>query len=412
MTDSPKPRQRSKTSPAHKSLWRAIYWVSFPFGIIVFVLPIYGRDLGASALEIGGFFSAAAIIPVVIRPVLGPSLDRWGRRPFILLGLLSHVFAMLVFSFADTVLLLTIARLIQGLGTAFLWLTAFTIVADIARETGRGHDFGFVDEAANRGAIVGTITGFVLIAILTNMGVRWETTWSVLFGAFSLIAGIGFWIGLKGIPETKPLASPDDVDKRPISLQLIYLMVIIFLTGASAAMVWPLLMIFLQDTIGADIWGLALAYFPAAVLGAFLPSRLGKIADRLGRKIPMIGGLIVGAIASVLIPSLKSLIGLTILWTIESLGWMTAMPAERAFVADIAGRDMRGTNYGLYTFAFFLGAVIGPLAGGWLYDSIGKSSPFYLNAGVLLLGAILVAVMLRESRPKTIPDVAQPYDLV
>ncbi len=77
-------------------------------------------------------------------------------------------------------------------------------------------------------------------------------------------------------------------------------------------------------------------------------------------------------------------------------------------MADIAGRDVRGMNYGLYTFAFFLGAVIGPLAGGWLYDSVGPSSPFYLNAGVLLLGAVLVAVLLRESRPKTIPGVAQP----
>jgi MFS family permease len=321
-----------------------------------------------------------------------------------LLGLINHVFAMLVFAFADTVLLLTAARFIQGLGTAFLWLTAFTIVADIARETGRGHDFGFVDEAANRGAIVGTTTGFLLIGVFTAIGVEWRSTWAVLFSAFSVLAGVGFWIGLRGVRETKPEASSDDVDKRPISLQLIYLMVIIFLTGASSAMVWPLLMVFLQDKIGAEIWGLAVAYLPAALLGAFLPSRLGRIADKLGRKIPMILGLIVGAMASLLIPSLRSIIGLTILWTIESLGWMTALPAERAFVADIAGRDMRGTNYGLYTFAFFLGGVIGPLVGGWLYDTMGSSTPFYLNAGVLLLGALLVAVLLRESQSKTAPE--------
>ncbi len=399
MIDPPQSQLRSTNSPTHKSLWRAIYWVSFPFGIISFVLPIYGRDLGASALEIGGFFSAASIVPVVIRPILGPSLDRWGRRPFLLLGLITHVFAMLVFSFADTVLLLTVSRLIQGLGTAFLWLTAFTIVADIARETGRGQNFGIVDEAANRGAIVGTVASFILIAIFSGLGIVWETTWSVLFSAFSVIAGLGFWIALTGVPETKPIASPDDEDKPPISKQLIYLMIIIFLTGASSSMVWPLLMVFLQDTLGAEIWGLALAYLPAAVLGAFLPSRLGKIADKLGRKTPMIVGLIIGAGASVLIPSLRSLFGLTVLWTIESIGWMTAMPAERAFVADIAGRDVRGTNYGLYTFSFFLGAVLGPLAGGWLYDTVGNSSPFYLNAGVLLLGAFLVGSLLRETSP-------------
>ena len=72
------------------------------------------------------------------------------------------------------------------------------------------------------------------------------------------------------------------------------------------------------------------------------------------------------------------------------------MPAERAFVADIAGEDARGTSYGLYTFAYFLGAALGPLAGGWLYDNLGHATPFYLNAAVLLVGALLVAGALRE----------------
>jgi len=40
------------------------------------------------------------------------------------------------------------------------------------------------------------------------------------------------------------------------------------------------------------------------------------------------------------------------------------LPAERAFVADVAGQDTRGTSYGLYTFAYFLGAALGPLACG------------------------------------------------
>jgi len=71
---------------------------------------------------------------------------------------------------------------------------------------------------------------------------------------------------------------------------------------------------------------------------------------------------------------------------------------ERAFVADIVGEDTRGTSYGLYTFAYFLGSVLGPLAGGWLYDNLGYATPFYLNTAVLLVGALLVTATLRESR--------------
>jgi len=109
-------------------------------------------------------------------------------------------------------------------------------------------------------------------------------------------------------------------------------------------------------------------------------------------------GLILGALASLLIPNLRSLGALAILWGIETIGYTAALPAERAFVADIAGEDIRGTSYGLYTFAYFLGAFVGPIAGGWFYDHAGPAVPFYINAGVLALGSLMVLIFLRESK--------------
>jgi len=125
----------SSTTPnaaAFRRLSWGVFLVAFPLGILAFVLPIYGRELGASAVEVGAFFSAFSIVPVAVRPFLGRALDRWGRRPFLLLGLGGYVAAMGLFAFADNVLLLTVARFIQGLGQAFLWLSAYTIVADLA----------------------------------------------------------------------------------------------------------------------------------------------------------------------------------------------------------------------------------------------------------------------------------------
>ena len=88
------PKPRAHTLPA---LWQAMFLISLPFGILSFVMPIYGKELGATALEIGGLFSALALVPVIVRPFLGRALDRWGRRPFLLLGLGGYVAAMIVF---------------------------------------------------------------------------------------------------------------------------------------------------------------------------------------------------------------------------------------------------------------------------------------------------------------------------
>lgn len=382
------------------NLWWAVFWISFPFGVLNFLLPIYGREIGASAMEIGGFFSAFSLVPAIIRPFLGKALDRWGRRPFLIVGLSGYLLATVVFSFAETVFMLTIARFLQGIGSAFLWIATFTMIADLARKSGRGHDFGSIDEASYRGGIIGTTIGLIFVFTLQG-ATDWsfERIWFWLFVLYLVPTAVGLFYGLRGTDETLPVIADKFQENKPISRQLLILMGIVLLTGSSQAMVWPLLMIFLQDHLGAEMIYLVLAYLPAAVISSFLPSRMGKITDRWGRKGPMVIGLIVGGFASVLIPHLGSVIALSVLWCIETIGYTISIPAERAFVADIAGEDIRGTSYGMYTFSYFLGAAIGPLAGGWLYDNVGKAMPFYLNTIILILGALLVWLAIKESHP-------------
>jgi DHA1 family multidrug resistance protein-like MFS transporter len=393
------------------SLWRSVFWVSFPFGVLGFLLPVYGRQLGASALEIGGMFSVFSLVPALIRPFLGRALDRWGRRPFLLMGLGGYMVATLVFSLANSVVLLTAARFLQGIGSAFLWIAAFTMIADLAGPEGRGHNFGAIDEASYRGGIIGTSIGLVVFILLgESAGLSYTRIWFGMFTGFLIPVLLANLIAWSGAAETRP----EEINriKKPsrISRQLLALMGIVLVTGGSQAMVWPLLMIFLQDRLGAGIGSLAVAYLPAALISSFLPSRTGRLADRWGRKIPMIVGLVIGALASLLIPKLKSVISLAALWVVETVGYAISVPAERAFVADIAGEDVRGSSYGWYTFSFFLGAVLGPLAGGWLYDYTGKDSPFFLNSAILILGAVLVGVFLKEPHrdPGSCPDPDRP----
>lgn len=381
------------------NLWRSVFWISFPFGVLNFLLPIYGKTLGASALEIGGFFSAFSIVPAIIRPFLGRALDRWGRRPFLLLGLGGYFLAVLVFALADTVILLTAARFLQGIGSAFLWIAIFTMIADLSPKDARGFEFGSLDEASYRGSIIGTTLGLSVFFVLERMtGFEIQQIWFYLFLLFLLPALAAGLYGWRGTVETLPLEDVSRIEGKSFSRQLLVLMGIVLLTGASQAMVWPLLMIFLQDKLGAGFGELAFAYLPAALISSFLPSRMGKIADRWGRKGPMVAGLVVGALASLIFPHLRGVISLAVLWCVETIGYTISIPAERAFVADIAGKDIRGTSYGLYTFSFFLGSALGPLAGGWLYDHAGHAFPFYLNTAVLLIGAVLVGLALQEPK--------------
>jgi MFS family permease len=371
------------------SLQRPILLGSLAFGILSFLLPVYGKRLGASALGIGGLFSIFSVTTVLVRPLVGWALDRFGRKLFFVAALVCYAGAMGLFSIASDVAALYLARLVQGLGSSLMWISAYTIAIDLTSAEGRGKAVGRVDEAAGRGALYGALAGFILLLWLPL-----HTGWKVLFACYALLAAVGAWLAVQAGSE------------RTISRPLFSLMVIVFVTGISTAMVSPLLLIFLQDKFTTDVGILALAFIPAALVYSFLPSRLGRLSDRFGRTPLMAIGLIGSGLVSFFLPGLPHIGWLIVLWALEALGLVMAAPAQEALVADLTGSEVRGTGYGLYTFSVSLGATFGPLLGTWLYDAAGHAVPFYLNGAVLLAGAVWVLLLLGGSYSKGRMDIA------
>jgi len=109
-----RPFERLQPSLAQTLKW-PIMLCSLPLFMVAFLLPIYAQELGASAADIGGLFAVFSLVMIVVRPFVGMAMDRYGRRYFFLIGLGAYILAMAIFTLADTLAMLYIARLIQGL---------------------------------------------------------------------------------------------------------------------------------------------------------------------------------------------------------------------------------------------------------------------------------------------------------
>ncbi len=379
---------------ALKSLHRSVFLVSLPFGILAFVLPIYGKAIGADAVQIGLFFSAFSLMTVLVRPVVGVALDRYGRRPFLLAGMVGYGLAMLVFAFSGEIWVVTAARLLQGSASAVFWLAARAVTADVAGADARGRSFGNIDQASSQGAILGAGIGYtVLISLKIDGG------WKPLFAAYGLSGLAAALLAFRDLPETYTPAEARPTAPRTLSWSRpwVLLLLVTTVTGASWAMISPVLMIFLQERLTTDVPALAAAYLPAAIIWAVLPGRLGGLADRFGRKPMMVLGLVAAAASSFVIPHLANLWALAGLWAFQALCYAAGDPAEAALVADLTGGDERGRAFGLYAMAAGLGATVGPLVGGWLYDGVAAQAPFYANGLILALCTVVLAALLQEA---------------
>lgn len=361
-----------------------VFLLSLPFGVLGVYLPLYGRELGASAFQVGALFTAFGLAGVLGRPLVGLGADRFGRRPFILAGAAAYALSTVLAAASITLPVLFASRLAQGVGSALFWVATYALLADLGRDGSRGQLFGRLVSASNSGAILGTVAGYgVIVALGILVG------WRVVFLTASVVSLLALLLLFRSIPrgvrpDSTPVARPAS---WPTFLSLLGIWAVV---AASYSMLAPIVLLYLQDRFNASEFAIGLAFAPAAIVHALAPSRLGRLGDRYSRRGIITFALLSSGAVSLLFPLAPALGLLSAVWVLEALLVSAALPAQDAVVSEVSGGDVRGRAYGLYAGMTGLGGALGPLAGGWLYDNAGRSAPFLLNALVLSAASLLL----------------------
>ena len=141
-------------------------------------------------------------------------------------------------------------------------------------------------------------------------------------------------------------------------------------------------------------------YFLGLSIGQLI---YGPIADRFGRRIPLLVGVglfTVASLACALAPSLEWLIGARF---IQALGGCAGMVLSRAIVSDKCDSVGAAKVFSQLMLVMGLAPILAPMLGGLLVNLYGWQSIFIVLTAFSALAALAVALGLPESLPDNVP---------
>jgi MFS transporter, DHA1 family, solute carrier family 18 (vesicular amine transporter), member 1/2 len=144
--------------------------------------------------------------------------------------------------------------------------------------------------------------------------------------------------------------------------------------------------------------GLLFASFGVTLFAVSVP--MGAYSDRIGRKFPLVGGLLALAAASVLFAFAPDMTWLFIARLIQGGADAVTWVVGFALIADLYASDERGRVMGLVMSGSTSGFMIGPTLGGWLYETGGIRLPYLFIAALSIVIALGIASLEIPSKSK------------
>ncbi len=371
------------------------------------MIPELTQAFGMTAVGVSAILGTYYYTYSVTSLIAGGALDRVGAKKAVPIGIFILAVGCLLFSVPTTTVAYA-GRLLQGAGSAF----AFTGAVYLAVH---GFSARWLATAIGITQCVGMLGGSAgqfVVGPLLEKGLGWQTVWHWL-GIASLAVAVLLLLIAPSEPRAQTAGSA-----RP-SLLAPYKVVFSnpqsYLCGVVAGL------LFVPTTIGDMTWGVAFfqrdrmfSFHDAVVTGSLVPLGwvvgcpvLGWLADRIGRRKPVLIGGAVGMLLSAALISLTkshepAVVGCFLFGIFSGAAMIPYTIIKEVNPDEVKGSATGGINF----LTFGVTALVGPI----FADALGKSITathnhvtHFRDSGLFWMASIVIAILLSSFLPETGP---------
>lgn len=380
-----------------------VFSATLGIGIISPLLPLYIDEIGASGVGLGMIMASYFISNSLFVPIAGRLSDRKGRKKFLTVGLLMYGLIAVGYIFAMNVVLLSLVRFGMGIAGAMTIPIAIAYLGDLSPEGEEGKWMGYANAFFFSGFGFGPLIGGV---VTEHFGM---TTAFLILISLSLFASL---VALLFLPDIKQRNVGEQEEGPRLSYREM----------SASSMIRGLFSFRMAQSLGRAGIGSFLPIYAAAIglststIGMLITINIlsvtvlspvgGYAADRFDRRMLTILSSIVFTVILIGIPLAGTFWPLLLLLLVQGLSAAVSMPAATAITVDEGRKFGMGSTMSVLFLSQAIGAAVGPIISGGIYDTTNVNWVFYFGAIMSGIGTALFAWFSRDySR-----EIASPHD--
>lgn len=332
--------------------------------VVSTALPRIVGELGGLSLY-SWVLTASMLAATAVVPLVGKLSDLYGRKPFLMGGIIVFMVASAVTGTSQNITQLIIFRAFQGIGSGTIMASSFATIGDLFAPAERGRFMGMFTGVFGIASVAGPLIGGFLT---DSVGWRWVFYVNVPFGLLALL------VLAKGLPWRRQAARVAPIDwLGMVALLWSVLPFMLALSWAGTRYPWA-------------SWQVATLFGVAAVgLAAFLAIERAAADPVLPLKLFRNRTF---AVAS----------AVTFLTGIGLFGALSYMPL---FIQGVLGKS--ATNSGLVNTPMMVGLTIASLGAGNLASRTRRYRLLVIAGGAVLVGGMAIMAALDEGSSLALP---------